>query len=189
MLRAGQLAAWPKLKFISNRMALEKVIRDAYAEYHPPTERGPDDQSPDRGRLRSMLSEDDLTGLLRKARANNGVVEVPESLFTPVEESSPPEFGKAPERHDSPSFTQRMTNFWGTPRRSADPSQAPPVDRTISGLQQGQSRRSSSVMDELVRQSRVFFDDDDFDTEPPSDVYNESEDERANGTEDADLTN
>ncbi|KAK3100876.1 hypothetical protein LTR53_018864, partial [Teratosphaeriaceae sp. CCFEE 6253] len=35
MIHAGQLAAWPKLKFVANRMAIEKVIEDARSALRP----------------------------------------------------------------------------------------------------------------------------------------------------------
>lgn len=73
MIRAGQLAAWPKLKFISNRLAIERVIEEA-REATRPTEQPLPTPMPRDSRLRSVLSEEDLQGLLAPARENNGVV-------------------------------------------------------------------------------------------------------------------
>ncbi|EMC94483.1 hypothetical protein BAUCODRAFT_55727, partial [Baudoinia panamericana UAMH 10762] len=66
MLHYGQLAAWPKLKFISNRMAIEKVIETAREELRPPTQPLPTPLPNDRS-LRNVLSEEDLQTLLDRA--------------------------------------------------------------------------------------------------------------------------
>lgn len=186
---ANDITAWPKLKFISNRMALEKVVREAFEQYHTPEERARPSLVSS-GRVRSVLSEEDLNGLLREARANNGKVEVPDELLTPAEELEQPMLRtRQLERQDSPSFKKRMSSLWGnlqspSSRTSFETIRRPPSkDATRSDSTHG-SRRSS-VMDELVRQSRVFFDDDDLgeDTEPPSDadLHSQTEDE-AEGT-------
>lgn len=146
MIRAGQLAAWPKLKFISNRMAIEKLIEEA-REATRPAELPFPTPLPQEDRLGSMLSEEDLLGLLQKARENT---------TRPL-----------PERQDSPSFTKRMSNFWGkmqepTPRSSSDtvrPSGKELQATTPTNHGRSSSLKGSGMMDELVRQSRVFFDD------------------------------
>lgn len=189
-ITAGQLATWPKLKFVSNRMALEKVIRDAYTQYHAPDEEPPvvaPSHSPDQPSplspprvLRSVLSEDDLTSLLAQAKANNGVVEVPENLLTPGREVDRFNFASTSsvERQESPSLAKRMSNLWGamqtspnnsnnnsTSRSSIETVRPSPRELAVpspsSHHATEQSRRRSNVVDELVRQSRVFFDDDD----------------------------
>ncbi|PPJ60003.1 hypothetical protein CBER1_02664 [Cercospora berteroae] len=190
-IRAGQLATWPKLKFVSNRMALEKVIREAYMQHHS-TEEEQVTQLPNQGRLRSVLSEEDLNSLLSQARRNNGLVEVPEELLTPGRELEKMDFGDSTQRTESPSFTKRMSNLWGslqssTSRTSLDTAQQ--GFREIPAHAQA-SRRGSSVVDELVRQSRVFFDDDDYaeDTEAASEtdgVDHETDDEAVGSNNDA----
>lgn len=146
MIKAGQMAAWPKLKFISNRMTVEKIIEEA-REATRPAEQPLPTPLPMEERLGSQLSEEDLVGLLEKARANN---------------SRP-----LPERQDSPSFTKRMSNFWGkvqepTPRTSSEtvrPTAKELQATTPTNHTRSSSRKGSGMMDELVRQSRVFFDD------------------------------
>ena len=165
---AGQLATWPKLKFVSNRMALEKVIREAYTQYHAPDEEpsishhAPNQQPP--RALRSVLSEEDLTSLLAQAKANNGLVEVPEDLLTPGRELDHFSFSQStsPQRQESPSLAKRMSNLWGSiqsPSRTSLETVRPGQELAVPAREH--SRRSSNVVDELVRQSRVFFDDDD----------------------------
>lgn len=146
MIRAGQLATWPKLKFVSNRMAIEKIIEEAREATRPAEQPFPTPLAREE-RLGSMLSEEDLLGLLEKARENN---------------SRP-----LPERQDSPSFTKRMSNFWGkiqepTPRTSSETVRPAPKElqaATPTNHGRSSSLRNSGMMDELVRQSRVFFDD------------------------------
>jgi hypothetical protein len=172
-IRAGQLAAWPKLKFVSNRLAIEKVIEEA-REATRPAEQPLPTPLPTESRLRGVLSEDDLQGLLAKARDNNGVVEVPEQLLTPNTEREQPTFTRPmPQRQDSPSFTKRMSTFWGnlqapTPRTSQETVRPSMKELQSSTPSTPRRRRGSGVVDELVRQSRVFFDDFD-DSEAQSD--------------------
>lgn len=149
MIRAGQLAAWPKLKFISNRMAIEKIVEEA-REATRPAELPFPTPLPQEDRLGSMLSEEDLLGLLEKARENS---------------DRPPR--ALPLRQDSPSFTKRMSNFWGkmqepTPRTSSEtvrPTAKELQAATPTNHGRSSSLKGSGMMDELVRQSRVFFDD------------------------------
>jgi len=188
MIRAGQLAAWPKLKFVSNRLAIEKVIEEA-REATRPAEQPLPTPMPRDARLRSVLSEEDLRGLLAEARNNNGVVEVPEELLTPAVQREPGAYFSRPlpVRQDSPSFTKRMSNLWGTlqpAKASQETLQSPSTEKlatpTSTTTQQG---RRSSVMDELVRQSRVFFDDFADETEAPSDENLDETDGNTDDTE------
>lgn len=168
MIRAGQLAAWPKLKFVSNRMAIEKVIEVAREATRPPEQPLPTPLPEPNRRLRSVLSEEDLEGLLEKARDNNGVVEVPPQMLSPAVERDTYFSRPLPQRQDSPSFTKRMSTLWGslqhpTPRTSSETVRPSSTSTRTPELRtpvpaEHHSRRSS-VMDELVRQSRVFFDD------------------------------
>lgn len=181
MIRAGQLAAWPKLKFIGNRMAIERVIEQAREAYRPPEGQAlpPTTMERTSGRLRSVLSEEDLEGLLEKARVNNGVVEVPERLLSPAIEREQLAWRPMPQRQDSPSFTKRMSNFWGslqspTPRTSSETVRPTPRELATASSTAG-IRRNSGVMDELVRQSRVFFDDFADESEAPSDHHTDTE--------------
>lgn len=171
MIRAGQLAAWPKLKFISNRLAIEKVIEEA-REATRPAEQPLPTPMPRDTRLRSVLSEEDLQGLLKQARDNNGIVEVPEQLLTPATQREQYFTRPLPQRQDSPSFAKRMSNLWGTlqPAKVSQETLRPPSsEKLATPTSATDHNRRSSVMDELVRQSRVFFDDFADETEAPSD--------------------
>lgn len=64
MIRMGQLTTWPKLKFIANRMKLERTIDRGRRSTRPPTSA--------RG-LADILSEDDLRGLLKDKKQENVV--------------------------------------------------------------------------------------------------------------------
>jgi predicted acylesterase/phospholipase RssA len=159
MIHTGQLAAWPKLKFIANRMAIEKVIdegrqknRPSAAPLHAPT---PEERS-----LRNVLSEENLQTLLNQARASHAPVEVPAEMLTPVHEPPQLRYPTFHERADSPSFSKRFSGwFTNSPRASTDSVRPAPADLRRERTQT-QDRRRGSVMDEIKRQSEVFFDDD-----------------------------
>jgi len=188
MIRGGQLGAWPKLKFVSNRLAVEKVIEAAREATRPAEQPLPTPLPAAQERLRNVFSEENLRHLLAQARDNNGVVPIPDDLLTPNSELEQPVFRPLPQRHDSPSFGKRMSGWWeslqspvtATRRPSANPVQSADAvrERSRLGTPAPDERRRSGVMDELVRQSRVFFDD--YDTESPSDGelrQSETEDE------------
>lgn len=150
MIHYGQLAAWPKLKFIANRMSIEKVIEEA-REATRPAEQPLPTPMPDEQSLRNVMSEEDLQTLLDKARSSNGRVEVPRQMLTPGRQR-PRE-----RRDDSPSLSRRFSgwlellNVPPSPKSSAPPS--------VGGIRSGQERRRGSVIEELKRQSQVFWDD------------------------------
>lgn len=191
MIRAGQLAAWPKLKFISNRLAVEKVIEEAREATRPAEQPLPTPLPHKSGRLRTVLSEEDLEGLLDRARDNNGVVEVPPQLLSPVQERDQPQFSRPlPQRQNSPSLTKRMSNLWGslqspTPRTSSETMRPSSKELAIPTPRHSQEHRRSSVMDELVRQSRVFFDDFAEESEAPTDIDDLHEEAAEDGDEGA----
>ena len=174
MIHVGQLAAWPKLKFISNRMAIEKVIEEAREGTRSATPL----PTPGLGQkpLRNVLSEEDLQTLLEKARNNNGVVEVPMPLDTTVNERPQPR-PRTLERQDSPSITKRWSGWLGSisgassPRLSSD-TVRPSMAELRAAVHH--ERRRSGVLEEFKRQSQVFWDD----SEPES-----SHDEVASGDE------
>jgi predicted acylesterase/phospholipase RssA len=56
MIRMGQLSTWPKLKFIANRMKLERIIHSGRRSSQP--------ARPGQG-LADILSEEDIRGLLK----------------------------------------------------------------------------------------------------------------------------
>lgn len=156
MIHTGQLAAWPKLKFISNRMAIEKVIEEARESTRPELPSLADRQGQ---RLRNVLSEEDLQALLEAARNNNGTVEVPTHIDTAVDEASRPR-PQSLERQDSPSVTKRWSEWFG----SISGASSPRLSKRPSFTEVPQARhhsRAGSVMQEFKRQSQVFWDDPD----------------------------
>jgi len=170
MIRVGQLAAWPKLKFISNRMAIERVIQDA-REATRPAHAVPEALKRERS-LRNVLSEEDLQDLLEKARNNNGIVEVPVPAPIPQEldaavqsrPAQPPPLDL--KRQDSSrSIGKRWSGWFGSMSGASSPKSARSTETvrpSTSGFYQG-SRRGS-FLQEFKRQSQVFWDPDDAET-------------------------
>lgn len=169
MIHVGQLAAWPKLKFISNRMAIERVIQDA-REATRPAHGVPETLKRERS-LRNVLSEEDLQDLLEKARNNNGIVEVPVPARAPIPqeldaavESKPPPLDL--KRADSSrSIAKRWSGWFGSVSGASSPKSARSTETvrpSTSGFYQG-SRRGS-FLQEFKRQSQVFWDPDDPET-------------------------
>jgi hypothetical protein len=173
MIHVGQLATWPKLKFIANRMKLEKLI-----------EEGRRSTRPARPGLAGVLSEDDLEELLREAKKKNGTVRRRLERTTSPSRSTSPELlipnnvasnkplPRTPDdmssRAQSPSLGNRLKGWFS---RSSTTS----LDRlkTSSDLSpkpknqvyQSYTPRRGSMIMEMARQSSVFFDDDDFDAD------------------------
>ncbi|RDI85952.1 hypothetical protein Vi05172_g4188 [Venturia inaequalis] len=192
MIRQGQLSTWPKLKFIGNRMKIERLIEEGRRTTRP-------GWTPDGG-LANILSEVDIKGLLREAKSNNGVI-APESFAaTPTGDSeseglqmSPskssirrrardrplPRSSEAPSTAgpESPSISSKFTGWWNRSRTSIGErpnsmyemrpkAKMAVYDRVSSprprNYEDDDYTRRGSLVDELSRQSQVFFDDDDF---------------------------
>jgi len=162
MIHIGQLAAWPKLKFIANRMAIEKVIEEAREATRPPTQPLPTPLLDDRN-LRNVMSEDDLQTLLDRASATHTPVEVPSRMLTPVARNPQATFPELHSRSESPSFSKRFTG-WLAARPSPRSSQGTATPTALdfrSAYSNNHERRRGSVMEELRRQTNVFWDDPD----------------------------
>ncbi|KAK6437266.1 hypothetical protein LTR95_006548, partial [Oleoguttula sp. CCFEE 5521] len=161
MIHAGQLAAWPKLKFVSNRMVIEKVIEDARQATRPPHQPLPTPMPLDK-QLRSFLSEDDLTALLEKAKSSGRHVEIPSVAVTPSEDGysnnlKPPSNSSRP---DSPSLSKRFSGWFGSKSQSPSRASIETVRPNMSELRlSGMDRRRPSVLEEIKRQTSVLFDD------------------------------
>nr|OQO06818.1 hypothetical protein B0A51_16710 [Rachicladosporium sp. CCFEE 5018] len=161
MIHAGQLAAWPKLKFVSNRMVIEKVIEDARQATRPPHQPLPTPMPLDK-QLRSFLSEDDLTALLEKAKSSGRQVEVPSVAVTPLEDGYPNSLKPPsnPSRPDSPSLSKRFSGWFGSKSQSPSRTIMETVRPNLSELRlSGMDRRRPSVLEEIKRQTSVLFDD------------------------------
>ncbi|OMP82348.1 Patatin-like phospholipase domain-containing protein [Diplodia seriata] len=76
MIHVGQQSAFPMLKFIANRMKIERLV-----------EQGRHHARPTRPGLPSILSEEDLKGLLREAQRNGGSIAPPPVLSAPPSDS------------------------------------------------------------------------------------------------------
>ncbi|KAF2717129.1 patatin-domain-containing protein [Polychaeton citri CBS 116435] len=170
LMRVGQLAAWPKVKFIANRMAIEKLVDDARAKYRSggansalPTPK------PENGlQMSNMFSEEDLQDLLKAARSQGGQVEIPTSHPTglSVPDDNDVTLGTGPRRRRgevSPSFSKKLSSMFYGNRSS--PATKESKQTSQLNAQGWPSQRRGSAMDEIRRQSRVFFDDTPLDTE------------------------
>jgi len=129
MIRVGQLSAWPKVKFIGNRMKIERLIQEGRRTTRP--------QWNEEGGLENVLSSEDLRGLLREARQHDGMVaNIPATTFDDngyvsnnesdeeeEEEESESEAPRHPlsndadelrpmQRSRSSSMTRRLTGWW-----------------------------------------------------------------------------
>ncbi|KAH9826855.1 patatin-like phospholipase domain-containing protein [Teratosphaeria destructans] len=194
MIHVGQLAAWPKLKFISNRMAIEKVIEEAREATRPSNQPLPTPM-PNEQTLRNVLSEENLQTLLERARANHAPVEIPSSLLTPaVEERKQPQYPTLHERANSPSFGKRISGwFSNSSRRSSETARPANAELSVLRERRQEEHRRGSVMEELKRQGGVFWDDPDTaydslsetDAEVHTDGTVDTEDEEAVQDEDA----
>ena len=191
MIRTGQLSAWPKLKFISNRMKIEGLIEVG----RKTTRRFGGAPG---GELGNVLSEENLQELLLQAQKNNGFVSPRPFGLTAVDTDDETEFGalemasnagankplpKPPAQQerstgtDSPTLGSRLAGWWNRSRATINerplsmyemrPKEA---RRFYEQLQKAQAsyHRKGSFINELGNQSRVFFDDDDFDAEDGS---------------------
>nr|POE77663.1 patatin-like phospholipase domain-containing protein [Quercus suber] len=160
MIHVGQLAAWPNVKFIANRMAIEKAIEEAREKYRPQDQPLPTPMpNPSDRRLRGYLSEEDLHDLLARARSGDGTVEIPFGRNVPSRDFLQP---LTSPRAQSPSFSKRFSGWFGSrmpspsPVESKESGQAAFVEPQTATMAR---RRRGSAIDELVRQSNVFWDD------------------------------
>ncbi|KAF2089239.1 patatin-domain-containing protein [Saccharata proteae CBS 121410] len=131
MIHVGQQSAFSKLKFISNRIKIERVVEEGRRETRPVRPK-------EASGLSSLLSEEDLRGLLAEAQRNNGSIAPPPYLSSATESSddSSPERdsltrrGKPSNidaalandgdeisrlaRADSPSLSKRLSGWWSS---------------------------------------------------------------------------
>lgn len=159
MIHVGQLAAWPKLKFIANRMAIERVIEDAREALRPDI-RPP--SSHREKRLRNVLSEEDLQNLLEQARNNNGIVEVPVQLDAAVAQAQTPSRPQPSDAQESPRVPQKRWAEWFGSISGGSSPRLPRGGPSMADLRpmSQQGARRGSFLQEWKRQSQVFWDDD-----------------------------
>lgn len=155
MIHVGQQSGFPKLKFIRNRMKVERRIEEGWAsasgDAGGATRNGLVEKI-GRGtsQMPSSFSEEDLQALIKEVRQQNG-------KGRPTLEIDANAAAHA--REDSPSLSKRLTG-WLT-RSPSRPQNGDGEDVNDDG-RRGRQRevRRSSIISELGRQSRVFFDDD-----------------------------
>ncbi|KAL9063083.1 MAG: hypothetical protein Q9157_008433, partial [Trypethelium eluteriae] len=162
MILVGQQSTFPKLQFIANRMKAERLIEQGRRETMG--KRYAIGNEGDELGFRTVLSEEDLEGLIRKeARKRNGDVALPPLNLKPSDDTNrlSPSPARSPrreqgedERPESPSLGRRVSTWL---RNSLD------IKRSSTGhiAAENHAKRRGSVMNEIGRQSRVFFDDTD----------------------------
>ncbi|KAI9670959.1 MAG: hypothetical protein M1831_005044 [Alyxoria varia] len=195
MIHAGQQSAFPKLKFIENRMKIEKLVEEGVRKYAghsaPQTSTsgevtGNNYENTHNGApvaVPSVLSEEDLHGLLNQAKKSNGRVAT-KPAPAPIDTSHtarlrrPPAMAapaSAPARaSSSPSALAKglsWTTFFGSSSPSSSNTNTSPHVNGGSVATPNPSsnaatpkapvheKRRGSVLDELKRQSGVFWDD------------------------------
>ncbi|KAI9798094.1 MAG: hypothetical protein M1833_004991 [Piccolia ochrophora] len=162
MLHVGQQATFPKLKFLANRMKIERLVEAGRRATRP---------VPAGAGIASILSEDDLQRLLREAREHDGAVAVapPPLAITPaVPKGTQPAAGGVP----SPGISHRLSGWFSglrsplvgstdqTVSDAASPNVSHPLGRDDKSESESFSRRRpGSMISEIKRQSGVFFDD------------------------------
>jgi len=176
MIHVGQLSTWPKLKFIANRMKLERMI-----------DQGRKNSRPQKPGLASVLSDDDIKGLLAGNASTRSLVrrrimssgssssdtakktDRSKKLSSKTNTNKP--LPRTPSGAESPTLTSRVKSWF---RRDSDKITRSQSAVDVSSSSQSEktshavyasahhSRRGSTFM-EMARQSQVFFDDDDFD--------------------------
>ncbi len=114
MLQVGQQSTFPRLKFIANRMKIERLIEDGLAA------------SPEHS---GVLSEQDFRKLIISGHVHGE--NIPASLTTGI-------------------------NDWSTPASNESYEEGKEDELTMGNLP-----RRYSMLEELSRQSRVFYDDSD----------------------------
>ena len=195
MIHVGQHSAWPKLKFISNRMKIERLIDAGRQSTRARAADG----------ITQIFSEEDLQGLLRESKRNGGLgVTLPfsasedsDSEVEAMQMSSNAPINKPlpaiPDDQDqdplSPTLSHRLSSWWNRSKVSLVNLERPtsmyelrPKDSKKAFQQLSSAhRRRGSLVSEISRQSMVFFDDDDFDAEESAEGESEDHDTGANG--------
>jgi predicted acylesterase/phospholipase RssA len=202
MIRTGQTSTWPKLKFVGNRMKLERIIEEGRRATRPGWTAD--------GGLANILSEENLRALLKDAKDTPTLDTAGRAMqrtVTPGEDDGGLQLSERRRRRDkplprtppapepgaeSPSLGSRLSGWWNRSKTSVDERPKsmyelrPKAKSAAFGSGSGSGgigdvypfQRRGSVLDEFERQSRVFFDDDDFDREETG-----TEDESALGDE------
>lgn len=161
MLQFGQQSAFPKLKFVSNRIKIERIIETGrrvdpteVSDYETPSNTLKRRPRP----LTGMLSADDLRTLLEEAKRREGPVSVEDVLSPPEHTEQVPQLltpdtatpQKSPNsengirgrssRTASPSISKRLAQWWPSTSAASPHSEADQDDMTDGTTNnQGQS--------------------------------------------------
>ncbi|KAL1619537.1 hypothetical protein SLS56_010081 [Neofusicoccum ribis] len=181
MIHVGQQSAFPKLKFIANRMKIERLVEEGRKAARPTKTK--------EGGLANILSEEDLRGLLREAQRNGGsMAPAPELPRSGPPSSSSSSGASTPERRppplttsiastldtkppagsESPSFSKRLSGWWSSLQNKApDTPRAAALQRSshLRGGPYHAGQRPGSMFE--LRPPREFVEDELY-RHPPS---------------------
>ncbi|KAI9893558.1 MAG: hypothetical protein M1814_006354 [Vezdaea aestivalis] len=173
MLHVGQQSTFPKLKFVANRIGIERLVSEGRQACRPKTSASS---------LHTVLSDEDLQSLLTASQPDPQ----PSSKAPPSTNASARSLPRLTTKPESPSLSSRIGAFWsrvggnspklGSHERHSVDSTRPSMASLANDQNDSQEtlrgrRGSGSIVTELGRQSRVFFDD----SEVEADVTEESE--------------
>jgi hypothetical protein len=113
----------------------------------------------------NVLSTEDLKSPLAQARNSGGRVEVPQKRGTPTLEV-PSALPEQESRSASPSFSKRLGDWFGSISRSPSRHRDDQKRPSLTNAHHLHHHRRSSVMEEIKRQSGVFFDDPEIEESP-----------------------
>ncbi|KAI9663398.1 MAG: hypothetical protein M1829_006090 [Trizodia sp. TS-e1964] len=145
MLQIGQHSTFPKLKFIANRMKLERLVEGGRRATRAP---------PPPGSMISMLSEENLHALIQPNQQM--------SLSAAVDGETDTDDDGKPRRITIPTvdpslISRHLASLWHKLSPSADAPASP------LGGDARPPKRNGSIIEELGRQTSVFFDDSELD--------------------------
>ncbi|KAF2691557.1 patatin-domain-containing protein [Lentithecium fluviatile CBS 122367] len=161
MIHVGQQSAFSKLKFIANRAKLEHAIQKGRVQFRPRT-------TQEGGLLTSIMSEEDLRGLLQRAKSDRsdfGGIPYPLSgsdssttgpSAAPLTTQRTPPPSDQPPIPDSPSLSQRLSGWWSSKPRQAPPAGGIPGGRITSPPAPHLNSRPNSMFE--LRPSTRFLD-------------------------------
>lgn len=161
MIHEGQQSTFPKLKFLANRMKIERLIE---AGRRSTMDAKDMDMEMQQRKIASALSEDDLHGLLADKQNKKRLKPLTMPMLQrQIEQSqSPPNMSPENSRAHSPSLSKRLSGWW-TPRSPSNEDADGDGGEILN--EAATSTRRNSVMAELGRQSRIFIDDDESDVD------------------------
>lgn len=161
MLRAGERSAWPKARFIGNRMGVERLVVEGLREF------GMEENGRSNGFVQLQQDTEMNLGAQRQQEASGDSGSGSGSAEDGAAEAET-EARRSPDRHEAEVRRRRRT-----PLNTHSPSTSTPV--SVSTPAYSSPRRTSSLVEEVRRQSAVFWDDEE-DGEETDTAHTDEED-------------